>query len=184
MRFECPHCESAADYRKLPAVYAQGASTISGDARGRASFFTWRIFGWPALRLFRSRHSFSATHHTVLIDGIAPPREPRPQGGNWSQLAWLGVGFATAWLVSQQFEGSLTGRFLGSVVAMAIGLTGAWQRAILQHQYRIAHELWEHALRRWKDLWYCGRCHTVSFPKDSQYAQERKHQGLPAVVHL
>ncbi len=190
----CPQCGHDDQIRKVPSIVAEGISEVrmSGVTGGVAhAGDQWGVYSGSSTQ--------SGVASTVLAQRLSPPPKPEGPGGFEWMLAKFGMitgvggaGWVLALLCTLSSPnnhnlflyrphstdiGDILGGilFLGcffgvpSIVLFVLSLR--WRRKLNQEKRQAADQvpLWEQALERWNQVYYCARDDIVFDPATGEW---------------
>lgn len=166
-KYSCVKCGSDGIQRVSALVHA-------GSWSGEGSSSTLAVGGVEGGGLFGAVAG-TVTHQsgaTALARLLAPPPEPQQPSnyvpGGMVALALVMFGSGAGAIISKSTDENVLAALLGVIAVVClvlfpltiIGFIG--DQRVANQAYKNAAAVWPKQMQRWRELFYCARCHSVS----------------------
>jgi hypothetical protein len=195
----CPSCQSNNKVEKVTTIYKSQVS----ETRGQMPVETVHTDGHGEVYSSTGYRSYSASHSSNLAQLLAPPE--RPTTNSWYGCltsycllqvvaASIVVGGSILFTLFYLF-GSIVSSdmpFVGIIfpVIFTILFVGYWLLAFWgrkhfqnkktddQKQFEINTPIWQNAMKRWDNLYYCYRCDCIFIPNEPSTPSTNMHSYI------
>ena len=152
----CPRCHQTDCVRKISAIVIGGVTNTAFSGETEIYGYTYRQ---DATRYTTMTGQSQTLQSTIL----SPPLEPiyRSPWSTWSILGIVFFGFITLMSLCARSLGIAVFTFLLGILIIVLNATTDSKR---QAELAIQHRLWEKAMYRWNNLYYCERDDGVFMP--------------------